>query len=1587
MITRYEYLGGAAWHFDDDDGLTKEKYKTWSTYRGYGHVRVETGGQDPVGMKTQTDHYFLRGMDGDKASPTGGTKEVTVSDDYNGTIIDHDSAAGLEYKTEQYSGPGGKVLGKTVNTPWHHETAKRVRSWGTTTANLTGIAATRTWTSLDDGAGSQWRITYKTNTFEDTIGRVVQTDDFGDNSTPDDDQCTRTTYAENITSWMLTPVARSETVAKPCDATDLDRSKDVIADVRTSYDGQDYAKAPTKGDATLIATLKSNDGTTATYLETGNTYDDYGRLLTNTDLTATAKATETTAPVRTERSDGLTTTTAYTPTTGLPTSIKVTTPPATSGNTATAQTTRTSLEPLRGLPTAVLDTNNKRTDTTYDALGRKLKVWLPNRSKANSNTPNYEFSYTVAEDQPSVVGTTTLYGTGRKTSYTIYDGLLRPRQTQSPGPQGGRLVSEIFYDERGLTSKEFAPYYNTCAPSTTDTCAPPTSLLALDEPQLVETQTWNTYDGLGRITKSQQVGGNGDGGQVLSTASTDYQGDRTTVTPPQGGIPTTTVIDARGHLTQVWQYHNATPTGDADKTLYSYTSAGKLAQLTDPAGNTWSYGYDQRGNQISAQDPDRGSTASVFDDRSQLVSTTDSRGKKVTHVYDLLGRETETHDGDASAPLLTKHVWDPSGSKGQLSSATRYVDGDAYTIAYQLYDNLYRPTRTTTTIPATTANGALAGSYQDNIRYNEDGTVQSVSYPAAGKLPAESITPTYDEILRPKTLSGSGGLKYITDTVYSFTGKPLEYTYQATDGKGTQVTNIYEWGTQRLSNSRVDRQDIPGTDRSATYAYDQSGNILSISDVSRDGTDNQCFTYDYLARITEAWTQNTTTCAGAPSASLLGGPAPYWASYTYDLTGNRKSETDHDPSGDAAKDVERTYTYPAAKAPQPHTLTQVEVTGPNATSVDSFGYDEAGNTITRTVGGDEQTLTWASDNLLGKVTSPDGSGGTSTTSYVYDADGNRLLSRTGSSTTLFLTNTEVTLAKGAETSKATRYYDLGGGNQAIRTDDNTLSFLIGDHHGTSELAVKADDLSMQQQRSMPFGDVRGKKPSTWPGDKGFVGGTKDTTTGLTHLGARDYDPATGRFLSVDPLAQTDDPQSLNGYAYSENSPVTSADPTGLFCDGCSHNNPDSVWTAKNGPGCTSEACYDMGGHMLYPVVSGGWTKPKPRPAPAQPTIAGKPIPTERQLQALGIKTPWNSYHDAIHLWATNICGGLSSTVSDDNAYGQFCAGAGQIGLLKDKHPWVGVAIAVIAGCSLAPEACVGAAADAVTGEIDLAAGGSISAGAALNELRGNLRGLYKSLGDDGGVVGAACSFSPDTPVLLKSGKTKPIGKVKPGDTVESADPNDGRHQGTRTVTARLVHHDDDLLDLTIQTSKHHTSTIHTTSNHPFWDDTARTWVSAGDLQPGHNLETATDHHATVVRVHAHPGAADMYNLTVKQLHTYYVMAGRTPVLVHNSMENCSDAAFQTVLHNEQEIIDGKSSHIIPGMDSRTPEGSDALADYVDRITSTPGTPLLNGGGEAWYDGEKGLYTFRGGSPAVPSGSVFRAPPEYFTNKTGVQIKK
>ena len=166
---------------------------------------------------------------------------------------------------------------------------------------------------------------------------------------------------------------------------------------------------------------------------------------------------------------------------------------------------------------------------------------------------------------------------------------------------------------------------------------------------------------------------------------------------------------------------------------------------------------------------------------------------------------------------------------------------------------------------------------------------------------------------------------------------------------------------------------------------------------------------------------------------------------------------------------------------------------------------------------------------------------------MYDADGNLLIRRDPATATLYLDDEQISLDDSTNTVTGTRYYAINGTVVASRTGNRNPVYLIPDRQNTNQLAITSDTQTVTRRQYLPFGQPRGTTLSTWPGgDKGYVGGTPDPTTNLENLGAREYNPATGRFLSADPVLETTDANQTNGYDYAGNDPVTSSDPTGLL---------------------------------------------------------------------------------------------------------------------------------------------------------------------------------------------------------------------------------------------------------------------------------------------------------------------------------------------------------------------------------------------------------------------------------------------------------
>ncbi|MEU5031565.1 polymorphic toxin-type HINT domain-containing protein [Streptomyces milbemycinicus] len=1458
QITSYTYLGDAGWRKAKADGFTKSEYLTWSDWRGYGKVLVETSDGTNSDSNTKTEHVFFQGLDGD-TDPDGGTKSSTVTDSTGTSYTDSDWKSGFELETTTYD--GDDVVTKSINTVWNKVTATQTEDWGTRTARFIRPWRTDTYEALAAGG---WRQTASTTTYDDTTGRETQVADYGELNVADN-QCTRTEYADSASKHLYAFAARVEVVDVDC-ATTPDRTKDVVSDDVTLYDDTTaVGAAPTVGNATTVKRLASHNGTAGTYQTVSTTtYDRYGRPLTLKDALGTPK------------------TIAYTDTYGLAT--------AKTETNALGWTTTTKYAPEWGAMTAQVDIKGKRTDMAYDGLGRLTSVWLPDRPKASDFSASIKYTYGIRTTGPNYVRTEKIENGGNTygSEYTLYDGLLRPRQVQTEGQDGGRLIADTYYDGSGRTVKTNDTYWTTGAPSST---------LFVPLNADIDAQTVTEYDGASRTTATIfKVAG-----QEKKRTTYTYGGDRVHVDPPNGQTPTTTITDAHDRTVELRQYKGDTPlpsgtSSDYVATKYAYTPDGELSKVVDNDGNTWTYEYDQRGRKTKAVDPDVGTSRFGYDDLDRQTSVTDARDNTTTTVYDVLSRVKSTWQGAAdTGTKLSVSTYDTI-AKGELYGSYTYKDGAAYSsVIYPVLDekNDYQPTSTKYTL-SKTAEPELGGTYEFNTQYNEDGTVQGTNFPAAGGLSAEGISYQYDKLQRPIALNSSlGGRSYVSGTVYSPTNQleELQLSTGEADAKKTWLNYFYEQGTKQLTNAQVRVEDATSVAYDADYTYDDGGNVTSIVDNPTGGTrDVQCFAYDGLRRMTEDWTSSQTpdgavgtghtdaACKPDASSSTVGGIAPYWNTYTYDATGNRKTEVNHGIDGSATST--KTYTY-GENGDGPHQLT-TQVTDTTATdttpavkSRNTYTYDATGNTETRVLNGDTQTLTWDKNNDLTKVTNADGSA----SSYVYDASGSRLLKKSPTETTFYLPGMELHLDKSSKAVTATRYYSLGGQTVAVR-DSGGVTFLSGDRHGTSELAIDATTGETQRRRLDPFGndrDTDSSGTSSWVDDKGFVGGTNDETSGLVNLGAREYDASTGRFISADPIVDYTDPQQINGYAYSYNNPVTFSDPDGLKPDDCIYAGVQCSLKSNGGWKVKATKTYYTYYGVQAPKES--TASYKARQAQTKADVAKqRAIAVAKELA--GIVADELGITDALDCFTTGSLGACGATVVNiiTSAIG------GIVGKLVKKYgmPWQWNKAAALA------KRLWGLGDDLIDRSADYI------------RLSRKAKKAAKEAGE-------CNSFTPDTKVLMADGSTKAIKDVDIGDKVLATDPETGETK-TETVTAEIkgkgLKH---LVKVTLDVDGEKgskTASVTATDGHPFWVPELGEWIDATDLKAGEWLRTSAGTRVQVGAVKRWAAQkATVYNLTVASEHTYYVLAGATPVLVHN----CNRAGLDFTDAERQKVYDANAA--------------------------------------------------------------------------------
>ncbi|MEV7565682.1 Hint domain-containing protein [Streptomyces tanashiensis] len=244
---------------------------------------------------------------------------------------------------------------------------------------------------------------------------------------------------------------------------------------------------------------------------------------------------------------------------------------------------------------------------------------------------------------------------------------------------------------------------------------------------------------------------------------------------------------------------------------------------------------------------------------------------------------------------------------------------------------------------------------------------------------------------------------------------------------------------------------------------------------------------------------------------------------------------------------------------------------------------------------------------------------------------------------------------------------------------------------------------------------------------------------------------------------------------------------------------------------------------------------------------------------------------------------------------------------------VALAVAVAPVAAVAGPACLAAWVACAEGIADVAAGDAAGSGVAVSGALG-ATAVARAGRNKAATAATKCnSFVPGTKVLMADGTAKPIEKVRVGDKVLSADPKTGTVR-PETVTDEIEGQGTKrLVNLTIDVDGPggtKSARISATAGHPFWVAAERQWIDATDLRPDQMLQTNIGTYLRIDAIQRKTALnAKVYNLTVSNLHTYYVLAGSTPVLVHNSSGNASiddfrgGFYFHTVMETAQGNID------------------------------------------------------------------------------------
>ena len=626
-----------------------------------------------------------------------------------------------------------------------------------------------------------------------------------------------------------------------------------------------------------------------------------------------------------------------------------------------------------------------------------------------------------------------------------------------------------------------------------------------------------------------------------------------------------TFTDKMGHVVLSRQMKGS----ETHDTYYVYDDKSNLCFVLQPMYQSsanldlyaFQYKYDGRNRCIWKKLPGAGYMEMVYDNADRLVFSQDGNQRALTsgnwtyYKYDGLNRLTEqgtcTNKVTTSGTnVLVQHFYDSYAFRSQAGFNNSNFPDDA--------SGNGKGALTASVATVLGSSNKIYTAYYYDIKGRVAKTVQS------------NLLGSYD----------------VTATIYTFTDKPATVTHtHTTSGKPTR-TEMYTYSYNHADRLLKVEHTLGGTKITlADYAYDNLGRLQSKS-LHGSATNKLTYAYNVRGWLTgisgSKFTQNLYYNNGNGTAKYNGSISSMtWKAgnestirgykFTYDglsrlmnatygetaginTNTNRFSEnvTGYDKNGNI-KTLQR-YGQTAASGYGLIDNLTFTLGGNQLTRVDDavatsaynngfefkdgvkqaneYNYDSNGN-LTKDLNKGITNISYNCLNLPSVVTFSDGS----TVTYTYAADGTKLktVHKTGSTTTTTDYCGNVVYENGVQKLLLT---DEG----YVTLSDNKYHYYLKDHQGNNRVVINQSGTVEETNHYYPFGGVFASAGNVQPYK--YNGKEYDGKKGLNwyDYGARMYDAALGRFMTVDPLAEKYYPMSPYGYCL--NNPIKFIDADG-----------------------------------------------------------------------------------------------------------------------------------------------------------------------------------------------------------------------------------------------------------------------------------------------------------------------------------------------------------------------------------------------------------------------------------------------------------